>query len=320
MIRDYFSSWVDGWNRFWFTPADCFSLCVMRPLVGIMLFYTHLVWSKELMTFFSKDGVIPPEYLRNSVDNSPFAWSHFFWIDSPELIWTIHIIALIVFAMFTLGMFTRVTGILSFLITVSYANRAAGALFGLDQMNAFLVMYLAIAPCAVHLSFDSWRRRQRGLQPQPVSTWANLITRLIQVHLCVIYFFAGTGKLLGPAWWNGEAIWGAFASYEYQTMDFLWLVDYPFLIHLITLVSLAWEVSYAYLVWPKLTRPIMVTMGFFVHAGIGMAMGMLTFGYIMIVANFAFVSPGLLRRIFRFAGVSPLEESGCPPGKPSATK
>lgn len=299
MIKEYVTAWADAWNRFWFSQADCFGLCVMRILVGIMLFYTHLVWGKELLTFFSNEGVLSVDYAHAAHGNSWFAWSHFYFIDSPALMWIIHIIALIVFAMFTLGLFTRTTAMLSFLFTVSYANRAIGAQFGLDQMNAFLVMYLAIAPCGVHLSVDSWLRRRREIKLPSVSTWANVVIRLIQVHLCVVYFFAGTGKLLGETWWDGSAIYGAFASYEYQTLDLTWMVHYPYLINAITIVSIAWEVSYAYLVWPRLTRPIMVTMAFAVHAGIGIAMGMLTFGYIMIVANFIFISPNLLRRCLK---------------------
>lgn len=275
-------------------------LSVMRVLVGIMLLYTHLVWSKELLTFFSDSGVLPSEYVANGHGNSWFAWSHFFWIDSPTIIWIVHIAALIVFTMFTLGLFTRTTAILSFLLTVSYANRASGALFGLDQMNAFLVMYMAIAPCGAYFSIDRWIRKKRGLAlPSAKSTWANLVTRLIQVHLCVIYFFAGTGKLLGAAWWSGDAIWMSFASYEYQTLDLTWMARYPLLLNAISLVSLFWEVSYAYLVWPRLTRPIMVGMAILVHAGIGIAMGMLTFGYIMIVANLVFVSPEFARSVLR---------------------
>ncbi len=272
----------------------------MRIFVGIMLFYTHLVWSKELITFFSNDGILTNEFVATYNGNSWFAWSHLFWIDSPSLLWTVHIAALVVFAMFTLGLFTRTTGILAYLLTVSYANRASGALFGLDQMNAFLVMYLAIAPCGVCLSLDSMLRRRRGdLEPPQESVWANVITRLIQVHLCIVYFFAGCGKLAGETWWSGDAIWLSLASYEYQTLDLTWLAHYPLLLNAISLGALYWDVSYAYLVWPKMTRPIMVGMAFFVHAGIGIAMGMLTFGYIMIVANFAFFSPRLMRKIFR---------------------
>ncbi|HMO14295.1 MAG TPA: HTTM domain-containing protein [Pirellulaceae bacterium] len=300
MIKSYCANLLNAWDRFWFNQADCFVLCVMRILVGIMLVYTHCVWSKELMTFFADSGVLARDYTQALHGNSWFAWSHFYWFQSPTMLWVVHAFAIVIFAMFTLGIFTRATGILSFLLVVSYANRAAGALFGLDQMNAYLTMYLAIAPCGHALSVDAWMRTKRGLAPLPqVTTWANVAIRLLQCHLCVIYFFAGTGKLLGPAWWGGEAIWMSFASYEYQSIDMTWMVHYPLVMNAITLSTLLWEVSYAYLVWPKMTRPIMVGMAILVHAGIGLTMGMITFGYIMIVANVAFISSALLRKVLR---------------------
>ena len=68
------------------------------------------------------------------------------------------------------------------------------------------------------------------------------------------------------------------------------------LVAIMTLSSLAWELSYAALVWPKLTRPIVLALAIPVHLGIGMCMGMMTFGLIMLVGNFAFVDPKWIRR------------------------
>ncbi len=131
---------------------------------------------------------------------------------------------------------------------------------------------------------------------------ATISTRLIQLQLCVVYLFAGLGKLQGPAWWDGTAIWGAVASYEYQTIDLTFLASWPWLVNLITLVTLAWECSYAFLIWPRLTRPVWMLMAVAVHLGIGVCMGMMTFGLIMIIANLSFVQPEWLEgRVHRFA-------------------
>ena len=118
-----------------------------------------------------------------------------------------------------------------------------------------------------------------------------IATRLIQIHLCIVYAFAGLGKLGGEFWLNGEAVWGALASYEYQSIDMTWLAGHMTLIAVMTLASLIWEVTYAALIWPKLTRPIVLAIGVMVHIGIGAAMGMMTFGLIMLVANVAFIEP-----------------------------
>src|SRR6185369_12728 len=109
--------------------------------------------------------------------------------------------------------------------------------FGLDQINALLAMYLMVAPCGAMYSLDAWRRRvgcahqgcgekvSNDKRESMVASWwaqttlrstsANIATRLIQVHLCVLYLFAGLSKLQGQAWWDGTAIWNAVANLEY---------------------------------------------------------------------------------------------------------
>ncbi len=271
----------------------------MRILVGLMLVYTHLVWTLDLPVFFSQSGVFDRQYSGVFTGDSPFVWSHFYWSDSPLWLWGSHAVAVAILVAFTAGFHTRWTGIVSFLIVVSYANRAAGALFGLDQINAFLTLYLALGPSGALYSVDHWRRLRRNDKCGPVepSTLANVATRLMQIHLCVVYLFAGLGKMLGEAWWDGTALWGAFASYEYQTIDMTFLAHAPWLVNLMTHLSLGWEFSYAFLVWPRLTRPFYVLMSVPVHLGIGLCMGMMTFGLIMIIANMSFVAPSIVRQV-----------------------
>jgi hypothetical protein len=44
------------WNRFWFKPADPTILGFMRIAVGLLVVYTHLIYSFDLHEFFGKDG------------------------------------------------------------------------------------------------------------------------------------------------------------------------------------------------------------------------------------------------------------------------
>ena len=86
--------------------------------------------------------------------------------------------------------------------------RSAGALFGLDQINGFLALYLAVGPSGDEYSLDAWFRRRRGRgggADENESVMANIAVRLMQCHMCVVYLFAGLGKLLGPSWWAGTA-------------------------------------------------------------------------------------------------------------------
>ncbi len=298
MIREYFrelrvATW-QGWNQFWFTPRDPATLGVIRICTGLMLFYTHLVWSKDLLGFLGREGRLSLDFVER-FQRSSFAWSHLLWVDSPAAIWAIHLFALAVFALLTVGFASRTMSVLAFLLTVSYAHRAVGALFGLDQINIMLSLYLMVGPCGDEYSVD--RQLNRIKKPGDPSVTANIAIRLIQVHMCVIYLFAGLGKLLGASWWDGTAMWLSLANYEYQSIDMTWLGHWPWLINILTHITVFWEVSYCVLVWPRLTRPLVVFLAIPLHLGIAICLGMITFGTAMLIGNLAFVSSSLIRHL-----------------------
>lgn len=301
-FRELRSAVSDGWDRFWFRPCDPATISLIRILAGAMILYTHLVWTLDISGFLGTAGRVAPEFVRRFHDPMQsgyhFAWSFWSYAGSGLSLWGLHLLCLIVVAMFTVGWFTRVTSVLTWLITVSYAHRLPGTLFGLDQINIMLAMYLVISPCGARYSVDRLFARRNGVGSVPPMVSANVALRLIQLHLCVIYLFAGFGKLLGASWWDGTAIWLSLANLEYQSIDMTWLCKFPRLVNLMTHVALLWEVSYIALIWPRMTRPIVLLLAIPIHLGIAMCLGMVTFGVVMLIANLAFVSPVLIRSIF----------------------
>jgi hypothetical protein len=283
-----------GWERFWFTPADPVSLGLVRVFTGAMLLYTHLVWTIDLEAFFGEAGFIPPDTLALLRGDS-YAWSYLSWVGSSRALWALHLAALVVFAMLTIGLASRVVSVLAWIAALSYAMRAPSAMFGLDQINVLLAMYLAVGPSGDALSLDSLiARRRTGRLPRP-STGANVAIRLIELHMCVIYAFAGASKLMGPSWWDGTAMWRVVANLEYQSIDMTWLADWPRLINVATYITVAWELGYAALIWPRATRPLMLLFAIPIHLGIAACFGMATFGLVMLVGNLAFVPPEWVR-------------------------
>ncbi len=290
------------WNKFWYTPAKPNLLGLIRIMTGTMLIYTHAVWGLALRDFFSDSAWLSPAMMRR-VQGSQFVYS--FWYLVPDgWIWPAYAFSMIVFVLFTLGLFTRVTSILSFLATVSYANRVQPALFGLDQINIMLNLYLAIGPSGAAFSLDRWlAKRRSGVHAPPAqSAGANLAIRLIQVHMCVIYFFAGISKLQGGSWWDGEAMWRAFANLEYQSLDMTWLAWHPWIVNAMSHASVLWEISFCVLIWQKRWRPLVLALAVVMHVGIGACLGMWTFGLIMLVGCASFLPNDL----FLHANVQPL--------------
>jgi hypothetical protein len=311
--RDYAIEVWDAWNQFWFTPTSPSTLSAIRVLAGAMLLYTHLIWSLDLDAFFGPNGWLPQELrleaLRMSNDPdgpgpaigaSRAIWTHFDYVQSSALMWTVHIVALVVFFCLTIGLFSRTAAVLGYLLAVSYASRVtSGAYFGLDKINCMLAMYLMLGPCGARYSVDRLWRLRRGAPTEVSPSWtANLAIRLIQVHMCVIYLFSALGKLLGASWWTGDAVWYSIATLEYQTLDITWLWYSEWLINLMTHVTVFFELSYCALIWPRLTRPWMLLLAVLIHGGIVVALGMPTFGLVMLIGNLAFVSPKTVRKTF----------------------
>ena len=295
-IRRHTAEIERQWDSFWFVPADPTLLGLIRVCTGLMLVYTHLVWGLQLEAFFGPDAWLTPE-LVETMQRDQIAWS-FCWYVPHDMLWAAHYASITVLVLFMLGVATRVTSILSFVVVVSYIYRTPCALFGLDQVNSFLTLYCCIGPSGDAVSIDRWVRRWRAgpaanpsaLKPQP-SISANVALRLIQVQMCVIYFFAGISKLLGAAWWTGDAMWLAFSNLEYQSNDMTWLVHYPWITQLMTHMTVAWELTFWSLVWKPMCRPLVLLMAVLLHVGIGACLGMWTFGLIMLVGCMSFLPP-----------------------------
>jgi hypothetical protein len=160
-----------------------------------------------------------------------------------------------------------------------------------------MAMYLMLGPCGARYSLDRLWRLRRGDASEPApSTAANVAIRLLQLHLCVVYFFSALAKIEGNTWRVGTAMWWAAANYEYQSLPLTWLADWPILIAFFTHLTVFWELSYAFLVWNRFTRPWMIWTAVAIHGGIALFMGMITFGLAMIFANLSFLKPETVRR------------------------
>jgi hypothetical protein len=305
----YFASladqWLRGvwnaWNQFWFKPERPHTLAVVRILGGAMLLYTQIIWTINQGMFLGPDAWINRStamLMNQSLDGYNFAWSPLYHVDSPWIITILNLAAIVVYLMLTIGLYTRVVSILAFFITLAYVHRLTGALYGLDQINAFIATYLMLGDCGGVYSVDRWLRTRRGeMLPVQPSVGTTIATRLLQLHICVIYLFGGIGKARGELWWDGSACWYAIANLEYQSFDLTGLVRYDWFLAMLTHVTLFWEVFYCFFVWPKLTRPICLGLAFAVHGGIALFLGMPTFGLMMIVGNLIFVKPELAEAI-----------------------
>lgn len=304
-ILSYVTDFSTAWNRFWFTPAFPHTLGVLRIATGAMLFYMHMVWGSDLLSFLGPDAWLTGDVIR-LIHQGDYTWSYLNYIDSPPLLWAHHALMLMVALCFAVGFGTRITAPLAWFLNLMYCHRLTGHLFGLDQVMMLLLMYLMLAPCGSVYSVDAWLQRKRKRAGKSPSWWlpdatpssaTQVATRLMQLHLCVIYLFGGISKLRGEMWWDGSALWYALVNWEYQSIDAVWLGHYPTLLGALAHITIFWETFYCATVWPRFSRPWTLALAIAVHGGIAIGLGMITFGLMMIVVNLSFISPITMRAI-----------------------
>ncbi len=273
-----------------------------------IIYKPHLNEGAERLAYASRWGMWPGyAYTRGMAQFSPY-----FHTETTTEMWVVHVLALTATLLFTLGLWTRVTSVITWAVALCYIHRVSSALFGMDTMMALLLLYLAIGPSGTALSLDNWlinrRRRLEGLEPLGVqySVMAGLGLRLIQLHFAFIYLASGISKLQGPSWWNGTAIWQTLANYEFTPERF---PGYTAFLRLLTeerwvwelfhsggvLFTLGLEISFLFLVWYRGWRVVLILGAYMLHIGISLTMGLHSFSFLMILMASSFVNPQWLR-------------------------
>ena len=304
IVKDYFTELSDrfgnGWNEFWYRPSDPFTLSVIRILTGVAALFMHVTLAPDIVQFFAAGGWFTPERVAQLSDgHSP---SYLYWFSSPREITVVHWAGIVVLALFTLGFFTRITSILSLVIVVATINRAPMLTSQFEPVVALLLLYLCIGPSGAYMSIDAWLRRRRraaahvAIVDDPRSTWATLATRLMQVHVAMLYGLMGLSKLMATQWWDGTGVWWLIARPDSRLVDLTWLHTHPMAVNLWNHAIVVFEISFAILIWNRLARPLLLAIAFVIWPLTGLLTSNIPFGLIMLVANLAFFSPELLRQ------------------------
>jgi Vitamin K-dependent gamma-carboxylase len=181
------------------------------------------------------------------------------------------------------GFLSRPAAIAAWLLHL--AARSSGGLtaYGVDNFMTIGLFYLMLCPLPDRYSFDSGLWKRRTPDPRRIG----FHQRVLQLHLCLIYFFGGLAKCLGAGWWNGNSIWRALTRSPFNIIPPDFLLRWSGLLPLLGIFICIVEIGYPVFIWPKKTRNIWLACVLGMHAAIGVTMGLQLFALIMIVLNLA---------------------------------
>ncbi len=195
-------------------------------------------------------------------------------------------------ACLAIGLFCRPCAILAWFLHLATVRSGLLFSYGVDNFTTIGLFYLVIAPFPDKWSLD--HRLWPGAAAAPERLGFH--RRLLQIHLCIIYFFGGISKAVSHDWWNGDNMWRVLTRAPFDVIPIDLVIQFRHLLPLAGSVVCILESAYPIFIWPKRTRPFWLAGILLLHLGIGAAMGLYLFASIMLILNLAGFGNELLAR------------------------
>ncbi|MGI9087103.1 MAG: hypothetical protein ACR2HH_05080 [Chthoniobacterales bacterium] len=189
----------------------------------------------------------------------------------------------------TAGLFCRTSAVITWLLHLCLAKSGGFNAYGVDSVMTIGLFYLMLAPLPDRASLDA---RLTVIKPSDPSL-LGFFRRVLQVHLCLIYFFGGLTKLLGSGWWNGASVWRALTRPPFDHVSPELLVHWRALLPSLGISVWAIELLYVVFIWPRRTRMFWLSLVVTLHLGVAFAMGLYLFSLVLIILNLAAFAPAL---------------------------
>jgi hypothetical protein len=182
-----------------------------------------------------------------------------------------------------LGIFCRPAAIVAWFLHLCAAESGGLFAYGADNFMTMALFYLMLCPLPDGYAFDQWLVKTKSKNPQLLGFWH----RVLQIHLCFVYFIGGLAKCLGTGWWNGSNLWQSLSRPPFNLISPDVLIRFKYALPALGISICLIEVSYPIFIWMKKTRLVWLVCILAMHTAIGLMMGMYLFALVMIVMNLA---------------------------------
>jgi hypothetical protein len=186
-----------------------------------------------------------------------------------------------------LGLFCRPTAVIAWFLHLCAAESGGLLAYGADNFMTIGLFYLMLSPLPDRYSLDRRLGEIKPKNPQLLGFWR----RVLQLHLCLVYFFGGLGKCLGSGWWDGTNLWRSLTRPPFDIISPDVLIRFKYLLPGLGISICLLELGYTVFIWMKKTRFIWLVCIVAMHVAIGLTMGMYLFALVMIVLNLAAFGP-----------------------------
>ncbi len=284
----------DSW---FFAKGKPHTLALLRIVFCSIAFLVLLIQSSFLYDYYGQGGLLSVEGLElwqwTGEGFNPLKYLSF-----KELV---AFYTVILFACIggILGLFTRVSLIITALGFLAFHNRNPLILNSGDALLRLVLTYLACSSCGNAYSLDRLRvlrSKKVDLAEQEVNLWPQ---RLIAIQIALLYFSAAWFKMQGVLWREGLVIWFVSRIEELQRFpvpEFFYSLWFS---KVATYGTLILELALCTLVWFKPYRSWILAGGVLLHAGISYQFNIPFFGLITVSCYLAFYSSSEIQHFMK---------------------
>jgi len=253
---------------FWFGDVSSRLPGIFRAGLGAILLVDALLTFPEVSELYGRDGVWPPTLGQGPLTGIADSTLH--------LVWALGCLALLAF---TLGVFSRISALLSYAFLVVVHQRNSGITTGGDYLAQILVFFCIWLDAGAAFSVDA---RFRGAAKPFIAAapW-----RAMQLHLALLYFATTRLKIRG-GWLSGDGIYVSLQHLGFLRPPGAFFLEHPLLCRLSSYAVLSLEGAFAFFalspVYGRKARLGAVACGLLVQLGVLSTMRVGAFTALMI--------------------------------------
>lgn len=290
--------WLSAWHflRDRYFTLDLRSLGLFRVAFGTLLLCDLLYRARNLSVWYSNEGLMPNHVVLWAKPSGPL-FSFFFTLSSPQEARWGFIACGFVFLAYTLGLYTRLSQLLSCICIVSLNSRLHMLENGGDIVVNILATLTLFLPLGSRFSLDALLRHDAGEQQSDEShSFVSLACFALLLQLALIYLFNVLHKT-GASWREGSAVHYTLHQDRLVTALGVWLRENlsPELLQWLTWGTLLMETSAVVLIVSPLFTPACRTLAVvlvpLLHLGFALCLDLGPFPYVM-MCFFLLLLPG----------------------------
>jgi uncharacterized membrane protein YphA (DoxX/SURF4 family) len=283
-------SFVNGWDRFFYSRTDASALCVFRIVFGFFLFLNGISLVEDFNEWYGLGSMslVPLEDSLHFYSN--FRINIFKWLSPTEFSgWVVLTSYILSSLAIMVGFKTRISTVVCFILMVSLQNRNYSILNSGDTLMRCMLFLMMFAPIHVKYSVDAWMRKNDG---EPYGSDISILTlRLMQLQFSLVYLATTLFKLKGYDWVDGTAVYYTSRLVNFQRIVLPIVFDFPSLVKFATWSALFIEFAMGTLVWVKELRVWVLLAGVILHLFIEVSMSIGFFEWVMIAGYLLFLEP-----------------------------